>query len=64
MAVEMKKELLSVKDVKQITGWSLSTIYKLVKSGQLKSINVPNTPISIRTTELDALLNGAFNEQN
>ena len=60
----MTNKLLSVKDVKQITGWSESTIYNLIKAGTLKSIKLPHTPHRIRPTELDALLNGAFNEQN
>lgn len=56
----MTNKLLSVKDVKQITGWSESTIYNLIKAGTLKSIKLPHTPHRINITELDSLLDGAL----
>ena len=55
----MKNKLLSVKDVKEITGWSLTTIYQLIKTGTLKSIKLPHTTPN-QITELDSLLDGAL----
>ena len=43
----MTKELLSVKDITEITGWSKSTVYKLVKAGQLPTVDIPEAPVRI-----------------
>ena len=53
------KELLSVKDITEITGWSKSTVYKLVKAGQLPTVNIPEAPVRINRIKFMELINGS-----
>ena len=53
------KELLSVKDITEITGWSKSTVYKLVKAGQLPTVDIPEAPVRITELSLWSLINGS-----
>ncbi len=53
------KELLSVKDITEITGWSKSTVYKLVKAGQLPTVDIPEAPVRINRIKFMELINGS-----
>ena len=57
----MTKELLSVKDITEITGWSKSTVYKLVKAGQLPTVDIPEAPVRINRIKFMELINGRTN---
>lgn len=52
----MTKKLLSVRDIVEITGWSKSTVYKLIDSGDLQSVQIPMTPIRVPVESLDNLI--------
>ncbi len=52
----MTKMFLSVAEIVKITGWSKSTVYKLIKSGDLESINIPSTPIRIPISSFNKLV--------
>ena len=56
---QMTKELLSVKDITEITGWSKSTVYKLVKAGQLPTVDIPEAPVRINRIKFMELINGS-----
>ena len=61
----MTKKLLSVRDIVEITGWSKSTVYKLIDSGDLQSVQIPMTPIRVPVESLDNLISqGVSNGQN
>ena len=55
----MEKELLSVKDITEITGWSKSTVYKLVKAGELPTVEIPEAPVRINKIKFMELINGS-----
>jgi len=54
----MPKELLSVKDITEITGWSKSTVYNLIKDGSLPTVNITHTPLRINRIKFMELING------
>tara|TARA_R100001460_G_scaffold69752_1_gene110383 strand:- start:280 stop:495 length:216 start_codon:yes stop_codon:yes gene_type:complete len=56
LGVRMTKKLLSVRDIVEITGWSKSTVYKLIDSGDLQSVQIPMTPIRVPIESLDNLI--------
>ena len=63
MAVEIKdKELLSVREVTQITGWSRSTVYQMIKNKQLPTVKFDNSPLRIHKKKFLKLINGDSNE--
>ena len=41
-----------MKDITEITGWSKSTVYKLVKAGQLPTVDIPEAQFVL--TELNS----------
>ena len=49
-------KLLSVREVVEITGWSKSSVYKLIDSGDLQSVHIPMTPIRVPADSLDNLI--------
>ena len=49
-------KLLSVREVVEITGWSKSSVYKLIDSGDLQCVHIPMTPIRVPADSLDNLI--------
>ena len=52
------RELLSVREVAEITGWSRSTVYNLCNSNSLPVVKLENTSIRINKKKLLELING------
>lgn len=53
----MTRELLSVKDITEMTGWSKSTVYNLIKNGDLPTVNIPQAPIRVHRHKFMELIN-------
>ena len=56
LGVRTMTKLLSVREVVEITGWSKSSVYKLIDSGDLQSVHIPMTPIRVPADSLDNLI--------
>ncbi len=56
------KQLLSVREIMQITGWSKAFTYKLIDSNKLSAIPTNSDenllPIRVEATELEKLIKG------
>ena len=51
-----KKPLLTVKDVARVLGFDITTIYKLLKSGELMGIKLRPKAWRIKKEDLDAYI--------
>lgn len=56
--MNLERELLSVKEVMEITGWSRSTIYQMIKDDQLPVVKFKNSPNRIHRSKFMELING------
>jgi len=54
------KEFLSVKEVALLLGCSKHTIYKLIKDGKIKAVNLMTRKTIIKKTDLDELFTGEY----
>lgn len=58
----IEKMLLSVKEIKELTGWSIPHIYRLIDNKQLRAVptnsDVVMKPIRVEKTELQNFIKG------
>jgi len=60
--MQISKQLLSVREIMEITGWSKAFTYKLIDSNRLSAIPTNSEdnllPIRVEATELEKLIKG------
>jgi hypothetical protein len=60
--MQISKQLLSVREIMEITGWSKAFTYKLIDSCRLSAIPTNSEenlhPIRVEATELEKLIKG------